>query len=42
MVGGSLDIARIFCEGDSVHDDDVPNWVERVADVIGERLEGDR
>ena len=38
IVDGSLDIARIFCEGDSVHDDDVPAWVERVAGVIGERL----
>lgn len=42
IVDGSLDVARIFCGGDTVHDADVPDWVERVAHVIGERLEGDR
>ncbi|EMA68888.1 hypothetical protein C461_04637 [Halorubrum aidingense JCM 13560] len=42
IIGGSLDISRIFCEGDSVHGADVPDWVERVAGVVGERLEGDR
>jgi len=42
IVDGSLDIARIFCEGDTVHDADVPDWVERVASVVGERLEGGR
>lgn len=31
LVDGSLDISRNFCEGDSVHDVDVPNWVEHVA-----------
>ncbi|TKX79032.1 hypothetical protein EXE53_18065 [Halorubrum sp. SD626R] len=40
MVNGSLDITRIFCEGDSVHDADVPDWVRRVAKVVGERLDG--
>ncbi|ELZ39608.1 hypothetical protein [Halorubrum tebenquichense] len=40
IVDGSVEIGRIFCEGDSVHDDDVPNWVERVAGVVGERLDG--
>ncbi len=42
IVNDSLDISRVFCEGDSVHDADVPDWVERVADVVGERLEGGR
>jgi hypothetical protein len=42
MIGGSIDIVRTFCEGDSIHDADVPHWVERVAGVVGERLEGDR
>ncbi|MFC6771331.1 hypothetical protein [Halorubrum pallidum] len=39
-MNGSLDITRIFCEGDSVHDADVPDWVRRVAKVVGERLDG--
>jgi len=42
IVGGSVEVLRTFCEGDSVHDADVPNWVERVAGVVGERLEGGR
>lgn len=42
IVDGSLDIVRIFCEGDSVHDADVPDWVRYVAGVIGERLDGGR
>ena len=42
IVGGSIDIVRIFCEGDSVHDADVPAWIRRVARIVGERLVGDR
>jgi len=42
IVNGSVEIGRIFCEGDSVHDDDVPVLVARVAGVVGERLEGGR
>lgn len=40
ITGGSVEVSRIFCEGDSVRDDDVPDWVERVAGVVGERLDG--
>lgn len=40
MVNGSLDVTRTFCEGDSAHAADVPEWVERVADLVGERLDG--
>ncbi|WP_050032279.1 hypothetical protein [Halorubrum halophilum] len=42
IVGGSIEIVRTFCEGGTVHDADVPAWVERVARVVGERLEGGR
>jgi len=42
IVAGSIEIVRTFCEGDTVHDADVPAWVERVAGVVGERLEGAR
>ena len=42
IVAGSIEIVHTFCEGDSVHDADVPDWVECVAGVVGERLEGDR
>ncbi|KDS91757.1 hypothetical protein FK85_19265 [Halorubrum saccharovorum] len=42
IVGGSIEIVRTFCEGDSVHDADMPAWVERVATIVGERLEGGR
>ena len=38
IVDGSLDVARIFCEGDSVPEDVIPAWVERVAGVVGKRL----
>ena len=40
IVNGSIEIGRVFCEGDSVHDADVPNWIERVAGVVGTRLSG--
>ncbi|ELZ56776.1 hypothetical protein C467_07882 [Halorubrum hochstenium ATCC 700873] len=42
IVDGSLEIVRAFNDGDGVPDDVIPNWVERVAGVVGERLEGDR
>ncbi|VTT86101.1 hypothetical protein DM2_2139 [Halorubrum sp. DM2] len=40
IAGGSVEVGRVFCEGDSVQDVDVPDWVERVAGVVGERLDG--
>jgi hypothetical protein len=42
IVDGSLDVIRAFADGDSVFDDQIPDWVKRVADVAGERLEGGR
>ena len=42
IANSSLEIIRAFNDGDGVPDDVIPNWVERVADVVGERLEGDR
>ncbi|SFR54896.1 hypothetical protein [Halorubrum sodomense] len=42
IASGSLEIVRAFNDGDGVPEDVIPNWVERVADVVGERLEGDR
>ncbi|OYR66496.1 hypothetical protein DJ79_12315 [Halorubrum ezzemoulense] len=42
IANGSLEIVRAFNDGDGVPDDVIPNWVERVADVVGERLERDR
>ena len=42
IIGDSLDIGRVFCEGDTVREDDVPAWVERVAGVVGTRLAGGR
>ena len=42
MKNGSLDVVRGFADGDSVFDEEIPGWVERVGEVIGERLEGGR
>jgi hypothetical protein len=42
IADSSLEIVRAFNDGDGVPDDMIPNWVERVAGVVGERLEGDR
>lgn len=42
IVGGSLDVVRAFADGDSVFDDQIPIWVEKVGEVVGERLEGGR
>ncbi|KOX92150.1 hypothetical protein [Halorubrum tropicale] len=42
IVDSSLEIVRAFNDGDGVPDEVIPNWVERVAGVVGERLEGDR
>ena len=42
IVGDSLDVVRAFADGDSVFDDQIPNWVERVVGIVGERLEGGR
>jgi len=42
IANGSLEILRAFNAGDGVPDDVIPNWVKRVADIVGERLEGDR
>lgn len=42
IAGGKLDIGRVFCEGDSVHDADVAKWVTRVARVVGEQLQRNR
>ncbi|MDZ5812407.1 hypothetical protein U4E84_13740 [Halorubrum sp. AD140] len=41
-VDGSLDIIRSFHDGVSVHDDVIPQWIEHVVDVVGERLERSR
>ncbi|OYR66406.1 hypothetical protein DJ79_12490 [Halorubrum ezzemoulense] len=42
IANGSLEILRAFNDGNDVPNDVIPNWVKRVADVVGERLEGDR
>ncbi|WP_066415434.1 hypothetical protein [Halorubrum aethiopicum] len=42
FVDGSLEVGDVFCEGDSVPDDMVPSWVERVVGVVGRRLAGGR
>lgn len=42
IANGSMEIVRAFNDGDGVPDDVIPNWVKRVAGVVGERLEGDR
>ena len=42
IVDGSLDVIRAFADGDSVFDDQIPGWVKRVGDVIGDRLEEGR
>ena len=42
MATGSLEILRAFNDGDGVPDGVIPNWVERVARIVGERLVGDR
>lgn len=42
IVGGSLDVIRAFADGDSVFDDQIPEWVKEVGEVVGERLEGGR
>jgi hypothetical protein len=41
-LGGSFEILRGFRDGAVVHEEDIADWVKRVADVVGERLEGDR
>lgn len=40
MINGSLDVLRGFRNGASVYDETIPSWVERVVDVVGERLDG--
>ena len=39
IVNGSVGISRVFCEGESVHGCDVPDWVKRVAGTVGKRLD---
>ena len=41
-LGGSFEILRGFRDGAVVHEEDIADWVKRVADVVGERLEADR
>ncbi|WP_281195822.1 hypothetical protein [Halorubrum sp. F4] len=41
IVNGSLEVRDAFCEGDHVHEDDVPEWIKRVLDVVGKKLLGD-
>ncbi|TKX49971.1 hypothetical protein EXE49_09265 [Halorubrum sp. ASP121] len=41
-LGGSFEILRGFRDGAVVHEEDIADWVKRVADVVGERLEGGR
>ena len=41
-LGGSFEVLRGFRDGAVVHEEDIADWVKRVADVVGERLEGDR
>jgi len=42
IVDDSIDVVRAFADGDSIFEDDVPDWVERVASVVGQRLIGGR
>ena len=42
IANGSLEICRAFNDGDGVPDDVIPDWVERVGEVVCGRMEGDR
>lgn len=37
-LGGSFEILRGFRDGAVVHEEDIANWVKRVADVVGGRV----